>query len=45
MATLEWFAWFNNRRLLQSIGYVPPVEYEAAYYAAQETPAIAARVT
>jgi putative transposase len=45
MATLEWVAWFNNRRLLQPIGYVPPVEYEAAYYAAQETPAIAARVT
>jgi putative transposase len=45
MATLEWVAWFNNRRLLEPIGYVPPVEYEAAYYATQETPAIGAGVT
>ena len=27
-ATLEWVEWFNNRRLLGSIGYVPPAEYE-----------------
>lgn len=27
-ATLEWVDWFNNRRLLSVIGYVPPVEYE-----------------
>jgi hypothetical protein len=25
-ATLEWVDWFNNRRLLEPIGYVPPVE-------------------
>ncbi len=30
--TLEWVDWFNNRRLLEPIGYVPPVEYEAMYY-------------
>jgi transposase InsO family protein len=35
-ATLEWVDWFNNRRLLTSIGDVPPVEYEAAYHQ-QET--------
>ena len=45
MATLEWVAWFNNRRLLEPIGYVPPVEYEAVYYATQGTPAIGAGVT
>ncbi len=32
MATLEWVDWFNNRRLLGSIGNIPPAEAEAAYY-------------
>jgi transposase InsO family protein len=31
-ATLEWVDWFNRRRLLEPLGYVPPVEFEAAYY-------------
>lgn len=31
-ATLEWVDWFNNRRLLEPIGYVPPVEFEATYH-------------
>ena len=31
-ATLEWVDWFNHRRLLAPIGYVPPAEYEARYY-------------
>jgi len=31
-AVLEWVDWFNNRRLLEPIGYVPPIEFEAAYY-------------
>jgi transposase InsO family protein len=30
-ATLEWVDWFNNRRLLESIGNVPPAEREAEY--------------
>ena len=34
-ATLEWVDWFNTRRLLAPIGYVPPAEYEAAYYQSQ----------
>jgi putative transposase len=29
-ATLEWIDWFNHRRLLEPIGYVPPAEHEAA---------------
>ena len=31
-ATLIWVEWFNNRRLLQPIGDVPPAEYEMLYY-------------
>ena len=31
-ATLRWVDWFNNRRLLEPIGYMPPAEYEAQYY-------------
>lgn len=30
--TLKWVSWFNNQRLLEPIGYVPPVEFEKAYY-------------
>jgi transposase InsO family protein len=41
-ATLEWVDWFNNRRLLEPIGYVPPAEYEAAYYRGQQSQAKAA---
>ncbi len=33
-ATLEWVDWFNNRRLLEPIGNIPPAE--ARYHAAQE---------
>ena len=31
-ATPEWVAWFNHRRLLEPIGYVPPAEFEEGYY-------------
>ncbi len=41
-ATLEWVDWFNNRRLLEPIGYVPPAEYEAKWYQAQNSQAKAA---
>jgi putative transposase len=30
-ATLDWVNWFNHRRLLAPIGYVPPAEYEARF--------------
>ena len=36
-ATLEWVWWFNHHRLLEPIGYVPPAEYEEAFYRRQET--------
>lgn len=31
-ATLTWVDWFNNRRLLEPIGDIPPREYEENYY-------------
>ena len=41
-ATLEWVDWFNNRRLLEPIGNIPPAEAEARYYAQTELQALAA---
>jgi len=41
-ATLEWVDWFNNRRLLEPIGNIPPAEAEERYYAATGSPAMAA---
>ena len=36
--TLDWVNWFNNRRLLEPIGYIPPAEFEALYWHRQDTP-------
>ena len=44
-ATLEWVDWFNNRRLLGSIGDIPPAEFEAVYYEAVKTPTMAVGLT
>ena len=41
-ATLTWVDWFNHRRLLEPIGYIPPAEAEAAYYRRVIEPAMAA---
>jgi putative transposase len=41
-ATLEWVDWFNNQRLLEPIGNIPPAEAEQRYYATLEEPAMAA---
>jgi transposase InsO family protein len=41
-ATLGWVGWFNNRRLLEPIGNVPPVEFEQADCQSQEAPAMVA---
>ena len=30
--TLKWVDWFNNRRLLQPIGNIPPAEAEEKFY-------------
>jgi putative transposase len=33
LETLKWVDWFNNRRLLEPIGYITPAEAEGNYYA------------
>jgi transposase InsO family protein len=38
-ATLKWVWWLNHHRLLEPLGYMPPVEYEEAFYRAQEAQA------
>ena len=37
LATLSWVHWFNEDRLHGHCGDTPPAEYEAAFYAAQDT--------
>ena len=41
-APLDWVDWFNNRRLLEPIGNIPPVEFEQLYSHQQETQAMVA---
>ena len=36
-ATLNYVDWFNNRRIHEALDYVPPVEFEAAYYDSSES--------
>ena len=33
IATLEWVDWFNNRRLFEELGWIPPAEAESHHYA------------
>jgi transposase InsO family protein len=42
LATLEWVSWFNHHRPFESIGLVPPAEFEDAYYRQFAEQAIAA---
>ena len=44
-ATPEWIDWFNNRRLLEPIGYIPPAEFEKTYYTENESLALGAGLT
>ncbi len=44
-ATLEWVDWFNHRRLLEPIGNIPPVEFEAMYFQNQDAPATGVGLT
>ena len=32
LATLNWVWWFNNTRIHSALGYVTPIEFEAAHY-------------
>lgn len=40
-ATLEWVDWFNNRRILEPNGNMPPAEAEERYYTRLEQRAMA----
>jgi len=40
-ATLNYVDWFNNRRIHESLGYVPPVEFEDHYYGPNESESLA----
>ena len=40
-ATLGWMDWFNNRRLLGSIGNIPPLDREKEYYLSKESKEVA----
>lgn len=42
-ATLKWVDWFNNRRLLSTIGNIPPAEAEIRFYKELETIKLAAQ--
>lgn len=42
LATLDWVDWYNHKRLLGSIGNIPPAEAEAACYRQQAGQAEAA---
>ena len=45
LATLEWVSWFNHQRLLEPIGYIPPVEAEENYYRQQAEKAMVEGLT
>ena len=34
LAVVEWISWFNNKRLHESLGDIPPAEFEALHAAA-----------
>lgn len=42
IATMDWVDWYNTRRLLGSIGDIPPAEAEANHHAALEATPMAA---
>ena len=44
-ATLEWVHWFNNVRLFEPIGSIPPAELEKAYYTDFHSLPVAAGLT
>ena len=43
--TLDWVDWFNNERLLEPIGNIPPAEFEELYFQSQEDPALVVGLT
>ncbi len=45
LATLEWVWWFNQKRLLEPIGYIPPAEFEEAFHRRKQSHALDASLT
>jgi transposase InsO family protein len=43
--TLGWVDWFNNRRLLEPIGNIPPAEFEELYNQTRKAPVAVAGLT
>jgi putative transposase len=39
IATLEWVDWFNNRRLFEALGNIPPAEAETNHYLTEQSSA------
>ena len=37
IAVLRWVHWFNHKRLLEPLGYMPPMEFEKEYYRQQQS--------
>ncbi len=44
-ATLTYVDWFNNRRIHNEIGKIPPAEFEESYYRQTATPELVSSQT
>jgi len=44
-ATLDWVWRFNHHRLLGPVGFVPPAEFEEAFYRCPEDQTVQAALT
>jgi transposase InsO family protein len=42
LLTADWVHWYNTDRLMHRLGRIPPIEYEAIYYATNTAPSEAA---
>ncbi len=45
LETLCWVHWYNHQRLLEPLGYLPPVEFEKQFHERQGVPAMGAGLT
>ncbi len=45
LATLEWVWWFNERRLMEPLGYLSPAEYEQVFHSQRESQELAEALT
>jgi len=45
LATLEWVWWFNERRLMEPLGYLTPAEFEQAFHRRRESQELAEALT